>query len=105
MLTVLVVEHDRDIISIADEVIDVGPLAEKNGGKMLFQGTYEELLLSGTKTGNAMKAQILPKETVRKPKGFLPVRVANAHNALTFFKDNRRIKEKLDVIPIGCLKN
>ena len=34
--TVLVVEHDRDIISIADHVIDIGPLAGKNGGQVLF---------------------------------------------------------------------
>ena len=37
--TVLVVEHDRDVISIADEVIDVGPLVGKNGGEILFQGS------------------------------------------------------------------
>ena len=35
--TVLVVEHDKDIISIADEVIDIGPLAGRNGGNILFQ--------------------------------------------------------------------
>lgn len=46
--TVLVVEHDKDIISIADEVIDIGPLAGKNGGQVLFQGSYESLLTSGT---------------------------------------------------------
>ena len=51
--TVLVVEHDRDVISIADEVIDVGPMAGKNGGEILFQGSFEALLLSGTKTGVA----------------------------------------------------
>lgn len=39
--TALVVEHDRDVISIADEIIDVGPLAGKNGGQILFQGSYE----------------------------------------------------------------
>ena len=78
--TVLVVEHDKDIISIADEVIDVGPLAGKNGGQILFQGSYEDLLLSGTKTGNAMKAEIKVKENPRKPKGFLPVRGATKHN-------------------------
>ena len=78
--TVLVVEHDKDIISIADEVIDVGPLAGKNGGQILFQGSYEDLLLSNTKTGNAMKAEIKVKEEVRKPKGFLPVRDATVHN-------------------------
>ncbi len=53
--SVLVVEHDRDVISIADEVIDVGPGAGRNGGQILFQGSYEALLSSGTKTGEAMK--------------------------------------------------
>ena len=78
--TVLVVEHDRDVISIADEVIDVGPLAGKNGGEILFQGSYEALLLSGTRTGEAMK-QIVPlKETLRTPKAFLPIRNACIHN-------------------------
>ena len=78
--TVLVVEHDKDVISIADEVIDVGPLAGKNGGQILFQGSYEALLLSGTKTGSAMK-QIIPlKEKPRMPKEFLPVRGACVHN-------------------------
>ena len=78
--TVLVVEHDKDVISIADEVIDVGPLAGKNGGEILFQGSYEELLASGTRTGNALK-QITPlKAAPRIPKDFLPVRDACVHN-------------------------
>lgn len=78
--TVLVVEHDKDIISIADEVIDIGPLAGKNGGQVLFQGSYESLLISGTKTGNALSSEIKIKENVRKPNGFLPIRGANLHN-------------------------
>ncbi len=78
--TVLVVEHDRDVISIADEVIDVGPLAGKNGGQILFQGSYEALLLSGTKTGEAMKYVEPIKAAPRTPKEFLPVRNACAHN-------------------------
>ena len=78
--TVLVVEHDKDVISIADEVIDVGPLAGKNGGEILFQGSYEALLLSGTRTGNALK-QITPlKACPRTPRAFLPVRNASVHN-------------------------
>ena len=78
--TVLVVEHDRDVISIADEVIDVGPLAGKNGGRILFQGSYEKLLLSGTKTGEAMKHIEPLKPAPRKPREFLPVRNARVHN-------------------------
>mgnify|MGYP004534247627 CR=1 FL=1 len=78
--TVLVVEHDKDIISIADEVIDVGPLAGRNGGQILFQGSYEQLLCSGTRTGEAMKQVLRVKADPRKPKGFLPIRNASIHN-------------------------
>ena len=78
--TVLVVEHDKDVISIADEVIDVGPLAGRNGGQILFQGSYEALLLSETRTGKAMREQIPLKEKVRLPKEFLPVQKAKLHN-------------------------
>ncbi len=78
--TVIVVEHDKDVISIADEVIDVGPFAGRNGGQILYQGSYEQLLISGTLTGNAMK-QIVPiKAKPRIPKEFLPVKNACIHN-------------------------
>lgn len=78
--TVLVVEHDKDVISIADEVIDVGPMAGRNGGRILYQGSYEGLLDSGTLTGNAMKEYIPVKEYPRKAEHFLPVRGAALHN-------------------------
>ena len=41
--TVLVVEHDEDIIRAADEVIDIGPLAGQHGGEVVFQGNHSEL--------------------------------------------------------------
>ena len=78
--TVLVVEHDKDVISIADEVIDVGPLAGKNGGQILFQGSYESLLVSGTLTGEAMKQKVEIKKNPRAPREFLPIRNACKHN-------------------------
>lgn len=78
--TVLVVEHDKDVIKIADEVVDMGPLAGRNGGQVLFQGSYENLLLSGTKTGNAMKEQIDIKRNSRIPTEYLSVKNASLHN-------------------------
>ena len=78
--TVLVVEHDKDVISIADEVVDVGPFAGKNGGQILFQGSYEQLLISNTLTGNAMKENMPIKKSPRIPKEFLNVKHANIHN-------------------------
>ncbi len=41
--TVIVVEHDEEIIKAADEIIDIGPLAGRLGGEVVFQGTHEEL--------------------------------------------------------------
>ena len=78
--TVLVVEHDKDVIRIADEIIDVGPKAGRQGGEILFQGSYEQLLTSGTLTGDAMKECIPIKENPCIPDSFLPVRNASLHN-------------------------
>jgi excinuclease UvrABC ATPase subunit len=78
--SVLVVERDKDIISIADHIIDVGPLAGKNGGEILFEGSYENLLLSGTLTGNAMKEIVPVKDKPKIPVKYLPVKDANCHN-------------------------
>jgi excinuclease ABC subunit A len=48
--TVLVVEHDRDMIEEADHIVDIGPGAGINGGNIVFSGTYPELLASETTT-------------------------------------------------------
>ncbi|OPJ62275.1 ATP-binding cassette domain-containing protein [Clostridium oryzae] len=52
--TVIIVEHDPDVIKIADHIIDMGPGAGANGGKLTFQGTYSQLLNSDTATGAAL---------------------------------------------------
>jgi len=78
--TVLVVEHDRDIISIADHIVDVGPLAGINGGEIVFEGSYESLLISNTITGVAMNKVVSLKEKNRKPSDYLSIQNANVHN-------------------------
>lgn len=78
--TVLVVEHDRDVISIADYVIDVGPQAGQNGGEIVFAGSYGELLRSDTLTGRAMLHSLPIKQNPRRQTGSLPIRDACLHN-------------------------
>ena len=78
--TVLVVEHDKDVISIADHVIDVGPGAGQDGGEIVFAGSYPELLRSGTLTGRALAQSLPVKEKPRQRTGSLPVRDACLHN-------------------------
>ncbi len=78
--TVLVVEHDKDVISIADYVIDVGPQAGKHGGEIVFSGSYPELLKADTLTAKALLHTLPVKQQPRQPVGSLPVREANIHN-------------------------
>ena len=56
--TVLLVEHHREMIRIADHIVDMGPGPGIDGGHIVFQGSYEELLESGTATGEAMKKSL-----------------------------------------------
>src|SRR6187551_3520438 len=49
--TVIVVEHDPDVIRAADHIVDVGPHAGSRGGTIVFEGSYEELLKADTLTG------------------------------------------------------
>lgn len=71
--TVLVVEHDPDVIQIADYIVDVGPLAGTKGGSIVYEGNYDELLTSGTLTGNALRKSLQIKKEPRKHKGYLEV--------------------------------
>ena len=50
--TIIVVEHDKEIMEKADHIIDIGPNAGKNGGKIIFNGSYKQILNSDTVTSN-----------------------------------------------------
>ncbi|WIG96460.1 excinuclease ABC subunit UvrA [Myxococcus sp. SDU36] len=78
--TVLIVEHKPDMIAIADHVVDMGPRAGNKGGQVVFEGTYEGLLTSGTLTGDHMKKHQSLKTTPRKPTGQLQINGARLNN-------------------------
>jgi excinuclease UvrABC ATPase subunit len=78
--TVLVVEHKPETITVADNVVDLGPGAGPAGGEVVFEGTVEGLRASGTITGRHLGDRATLKETVRTPAGTLEIRGATEHN-------------------------
>lgn len=78
--TVLVVEHDPDVISVADHLIDMGPGAGKNGGEVVFEGTFKELVRSGTLTGKFLKQQPQLKAKPRTVEKHLHISNARLNN-------------------------
>ena len=59
--TVIVVEHDKKVIENADWIIEIGPKAGRYGGKIVFEGTYKQLLKSKTLTGLYLAEKIQVK--------------------------------------------
>ncbi|HPO06905.1 MAG TPA: excinuclease ABC subunit UvrA [Candidatus Pacearchaeota archaeon] len=56
--TVIVVEHDEQVIQAADWVIEIGPAAGKHGGKLVFEGTPKQLLRAKTLTGKYLSGRM-----------------------------------------------
>ncbi|GIN18768.1 excinuclease ABC subunit A [Shouchella clausii] len=78
--TVIVVEHDPDVIKLADHIIDVGPHAGSHGGTIVYEGSFQGLLESGTLTGTHMKRPLQLKHDSRQPTGKLSIKNATLHN-------------------------
>ena len=78
--TVLVVEHDPDVIKVADYVIDIGPEAGRNGGTIVYEGSFAGLLDADTLTARYLKQALPIKEQVRQAQGVLPIRHASINN-------------------------
>ncbi|MCG1383334.1 excinuclease ABC subunit UvrA [Staphylococcus epidermidis] len=78
--TILIVEHDPDVIKESDYIIDMGPGSGKEGGVVTFEGTYKELLSSDTATGQALRVNHHLKKEIRKPKDFYQIGPINKNN-------------------------
>lgn len=78
--TILVVEHDPDVIKIADHIVDIGPKAGKQGGNIVFQGSFEAIKENDSLTGKMLRKGAPEKDTYRKAKGFFHIKNANDNN-------------------------
>jgi excinuclease ABC subunit A len=81
--SVIVVEHDKDMIEEADYVIDIGPLAGKNGGEIISQGTPKEILSHNTTTTaylNGTKTIEIPSKRRSGNGNFVQLKGCNGNN-------------------------
>ena len=78
--TVLLVEHHKEMIQIADHIVDMGPGSGMEGGRILYEGDYAGLLRSDTLTGRMLGENTPLKESLRIPSGWFTVKHARLHN-------------------------
>jgi len=67
--TVIVVEHDRDMMLAADYIVDIGPKAGRKGGEVVFQGTVEEMLKINTITAQYLSGKMNIEVPAQRRKG------------------------------------
>ncbi|REH01868.1 excinuclease ABC subunit UvrA [Flavobacterium aquicola] len=95
--TVIVVEHDEDIMKAADMIIDIGPEAGTHGGNLVAQGTYDEILKSSSLTAKYLNGELeitVPKKR-RSSKNFIEIKGARENNL-----QNIDVKIPLDVLTV-----
>jgi len=91
--TVLVIEHDPEVIRIADHVVDMGPGAGPHGGTVTYEGPVEGLAASGGATGRHLGVRQELKREPRAAGGSIPIRNARLHN----------LKDVSVDVPLGVL--
>ena len=91
--TVLVVEHDSDVIKLADHIVDLGPHAGAQGGEIVYEGSYAGLLKADTLTGKFLQAAMPIKKEFRQAKTHLKLSKVNVNN----------LKNVSVNIPVGVL--
>ncbi len=78
--TVLMVEHDRDVITAADHVVDIGPGSGSNGGEVVFTGNVKGLSTADTPTGRALRLPLTTPLSIRTPRGTIARDGLRSHN-------------------------
>lgn len=81
--TVLVVEHDPEMMKAADNIIDIGPFAGTHGGEIVFSGPYEKLLEAKTLTGKYLSGRMeipIPKKRRKGNGKAITIKGASEHN-------------------------
>lgn len=78
--TVLVVEHDPDVIAIADHVVDMGPGAGQDGGRVVYEGDCAGLRRADTPTGRCLRRTARLKREPRVATGRIVLRGLSLHN-------------------------
>lgn len=78
--TVIVVEHDPDVIKVADYIIDMGLYAGTQGGQVVYEGSFANLFTADTLTGNHLQYTMPLKDTFRRASGSLPIVHARVNN-------------------------
>lgn len=91
--TILIVEHHREIIKMADFIIDMGPKAGSNGGEIMFTGTYKELVNSDNLTGRLLEDKEPLKTNRRNPNDWFQINNATLNN----------LKDVSIKLPLGIL--
>ena len=95
--TVIVVEHDEDIMKAADMIIDIGPEAGTYGGELVAQGTFQEILKANSLTANYLSGalEITVPKTRRKWANYIEILGAREHNL-----QNIDVKFPLEVLTV-----
>ena len=95
--TVIVVEHDQDMMLAADYIVDIGPRAGRKGGEVVFQGTPAQMMKSGTLTARYLSGELTVQEGA-------PVRRAGTGQQLVLRgAQGNNLKHVDAVFPLGTL--
>lgn len=94
--TVIVVEHDRDMMLASDYIVDIGPRAGRKGGEVVFQGTIEEMMKQQTITAQYLSGKMtIPLPSKRRP--------GNGHSLILKGCTGNNLKNVTVEFPLGKL--